>query len=108
MSRARWRRGLSRDRIFNHEIHELRESLTGKFSDVSVRQVRVFVAYKPSIRFNTDSISDILSAGNDDKRRSIFALSTPAMPNTFTTDSCLSHAGFGKRISHSPPRISVV
>ncbi len=41
-------------------------------------------------------------------RRMIFALSTPAMPRTFTTDSCRSHAGLGNGTSHSPPRISVV
>jgi hypothetical protein len=64
--------------------------------------------YKPSNRFNTDSIANILSAGKAAMRRSIFALSTPAMPSTLTTDSCRSHAGFGKGISHSPPRISVV
>ena len=36
--------------------------------------------HKPSRRFNTNSIFDILSAGKAAMRRSIFALSTPASP----------------------------
>jgi hypothetical protein len=64
--------------------------------------------YSRSILFNTDSISDNLSAGKAAIRRSTFALSTPAMPSTLMTDSCRSHGGFGKLTSHSPPRISVV
>src|SRR5688572_7623325 len=54
--------------------------------------LRFCKSQKPNSRFSADSISANLADGKAEMRRSIFALSTPATPSTFTADSCLSTA----------------
>src|SRR5438876_8624341 len=63
---------------------------------------------KSNSRAKPREISSILSSGNGASRRSIFELSTPAIPRRLTTDVFFIHGGFGKLTSHSPRRISVV
>ncbi len=66
-----------------------------KFSSARVRRMTASICFNGSM-------------GKEAMRREIFALSTPAIPRTFTTEFCRSHGGFGNDTSHCPPRTSVV